>query len=77
MNGLPDIPRQGRVRSCCAAPGRRVGRADERFGGAQVWVLPNPSGLNRAFPLDRLVEAYAALRERVSIGDAANVAQKR
>ena len=38
------------------------GSQRERFGGASVWVLPNPSGLNRAFPLDALVEAYRALR---------------
>ncbi|CAG9231174.1 G/U mismatch-specific DNA glycosylase [Paraburkholderia caribensis] len=32
------------------------------FGGARVWVLPNPSGLNRAFSLDALVCAYRELR---------------
>ncbi|NML30561.1 G/U mismatch-specific DNA glycosylase [Paraburkholderia antibiotica] len=32
------------------------------FGGARVWVLPNPSGLNRAFNLDALVSAYRELR---------------
>lgn len=32
------------------------------FAGARVWVLPNPSGLNRAFTLERLVQAYTALR---------------
>ncbi|MFM0739227.1 G/U mismatch-specific DNA glycosylase [Paraburkholderia xenovorans] len=36
------------------------------FADARVWVLPNPSGLNRAFPLDRLVEAYAALRQAMA-----------
>lgn len=39
------------------------GRQAMRFGGAAVWVLPNPSGLNRAFPLDALVSAYGELRE--------------
>jgi len=29
-----------------------------RMHGAAVWVLPNPSGRNRAFTLDRLVGAY-------------------
>jgi double-stranded uracil-DNA glycosylase len=38
------------------------GLQPERFGGASVWVLPNPSGLNRAFTLEALVEAYRALR---------------
>ncbi|MEM5313436.1 G/U mismatch-specific DNA glycosylase [Paraburkholderia sp. JHI869] len=33
-----------------------------RFGGARTWVLPNPSGLNRAFTLDALVSAYRELR---------------
>lgn len=33
------------------------------FGGAAVWVLPNPSGRNRAFRLDQLVCAYHQLRE--------------
>lgn len=28
------------------------------FGGAAVWVLPNPSGRNRAFSLDQLAGAY-------------------
>ena len=32
-----------------------------RMEGAAVWILPNPSGRNRAFALDRLVEAYRQL----------------
>jgi TDG/mug DNA glycosylase family protein len=31
------------------------------FGGSSVWVLPNPSGRNRAFSLDRLIIAYHQL----------------
>jgi TDG/mug DNA glycosylase family protein len=31
------------------------------FAGAKGWILPNPSGLNRAFTLDALVSAYSAL----------------
>jgi mismatch-specific thymine-DNA glycosylase len=34
------------------------GRQPAAFGGAAVWVLPNPSGRNRAFTLDQLVNAY-------------------
>ena len=33
------------------------------FGGAAVWVLPNPSGRNRAFTLDQLVNAYRQLHQ--------------
>ena len=36
------------------------------FAGACVWLLPNPSGLNRAFTLDRLVAHYARLRANVA-----------
>lgn len=38
------------------------GRQAARFGGSAVWILPNPSGLNRGFTLSGLVAAYAALR---------------
>ncbi|WP_321937374.1 G/U mismatch-specific DNA glycosylase [Paraburkholderia sp. J8-2] len=38
------------------------GLQSSRFGGAHAWVLPNPSGLNRAFSLDALVSAYRELR---------------
>lgn len=38
------------------------GPQSTHFGGAAVWVLPNPSGLNRAFNLDNLVCAYRELR---------------
>jgi double-stranded uracil-DNA glycosylase len=37
------------------------GRQIAPFGGACAWVLPNPSGLNRGFSLDALVEAYREL----------------
>jgi TDG/mug DNA glycosylase family protein len=30
------------------------GRHPTRFAGTTVWVLPNPSGLNKAFTLDGL-----------------------
>jgi TDG/mug DNA glycosylase family protein len=39
------------------------GRQPEEFAGAAVWLLPNPSGLNRAFSLTRLTECYLELRE--------------
>jgi double-stranded uracil-DNA glycosylase len=38
------------------------GRQAMTFGGSEVCVLPNPSGLNRAFSLAQLVEAYRQLR---------------
>jgi TDG/mug DNA glycosylase family protein len=48
--------------------GRRtasVGEQPERFHGARVWVLPNPSGLNAHYQLPELTAAYSALREAV------------
>ncbi|MFJ3486769.1 G/U mismatch-specific DNA glycosylase [Pseudomonas sp. NPDC090202] len=37
------------------------GRQPRPFGGATVWVLPNPSGRNLAFSQVQLVEAYREL----------------
>lgn len=51
------------------------GRQTVALQGSTVWVLPNPSGRNRAFTLERLVEAYRELREATCgsrfIGDSA------
>lgn len=44
------------------------GRQDLPFAGASAWVLPNPSGLNRAFKLDDLVAAYRQLYEAARVG---------
>lgn len=38
------------------------GRQREAFAGIATWILPNPSGLNRGFPLEALVHAYTELR---------------
>ena len=49
----------------CALSGQREvtwGLQSKTFGNASVWVLPNPSGRNRAFTLDQLVGAYRQLR---------------
>ncbi|ASW73509.1 formamidopyrimidine-DNA glycosylase [Chryseobacterium piperi] len=37
------------------------GKQPEDFCGAKVWILPNPSGLNRGFTLDDLVSSYSEL----------------
>jgi TDG/mug DNA glycosylase family protein len=39
-----------------------VGEQPERFDGARVWVLPNPSGLNAHYQQPALTAAYAELR---------------
>lgn len=42
------------------------GLQPENFCGSKVWVLPNPSGLNRGFSLDDLVKHYAELYQAIS-----------
>ncbi|WP_342323521.1 G/U mismatch-specific DNA glycosylase [Kosakonia sp. BYX6] len=42
--------------------GVKWGKQHMAIGVTQIWVLPNPSGLNRA-TLDKLVEAYRELDE--------------
>ena len=42
-----------------------IGEQPDALGGTRVWVLPNPSGLNAHYTLDRLAEAFAELRHGV------------
>jgi TDG/mug DNA glycosylase family protein len=39
-----------------------IGPQTGRLGGAQVWILPNPSGLNASYQIDRLAAEFARLR---------------
>lgn len=43
-------------------PGAVLGVQPERIGGADTWVVPNPSGLNAHYQLPQLAEHYARLR---------------
>lgn len=45
------------------------GRQSDTFGGAACWILPNPSGRNRGFSLDVLVDAYSQLRLELGTGE--------
>ncbi|MEM0652821.1 G/U mismatch-specific DNA glycosylase [Klebsiella huaxiensis] len=47
------------------ARGARWGKQQVTIGVTEVWVLPNPSGLNRA-TLDKLVEAYRELDDALA-----------
>ena len=40
-------------------PKAQLGRQDETFEGAELWVVPNPSGLNAHETVASLAEAYA------------------
>ncbi|KLD62837.1 G/U mismatch-specific DNA glycosylase [Dyella japonica] len=46
------------------------GRQADTFEGAIVWILPNPSGRNRAFTLDGLVDAYRELYLEMTVASA-------
>jgi len=54
------------VGAFCHAFGLRraaLGEQPERFEGARVWVLPNPSGLNANYQLGALVELFRSLKD--------------
>jgi TDG/mug DNA glycosylase family protein len=48
-------------------PRAAVGRQPDRFAGARVWLLPNPSGLNAHYQQPALTEAYAELRAAMQV----------
>lgn len=49
-------------RAAFGRPEAVVGPQEETIAGSRVWVLPNPSGLNAHYRLDRLGELFAELR---------------
>ena len=52
----------GAYRVAFGRPKATLGRQPERLEGAQVWVLPSPSGLNANYPLPVLVQLFRTLR---------------
>jgi len=48
-------------------PRATIGPQPELLGSSQLWILPNPSGLNAHYQLPQLIELYRELRE--SIGE--------
>jgi TDG/mug DNA glycosylase family protein len=54
----------GAYRSAFASPRATVGEQPQTVGPTRIWVLPNPSGLNAHYTLPRLVDEFAALRDR-------------
>jgi TDG/mug DNA glycosylase family protein len=42
-----------------------IGLQPQTVAGARIWVLPNPSGLNAHYSLERLAELFAELRRVV------------
>ncbi|GAB3606385.1 mismatch-specific DNA-glycosylase [Conyzicola nivalis] len=58
-------------RSAFARPKTAVGPQAERLGGAALWVVPNPSGLNAHETVDSLAHAYrdAAVAAGIAVYD--------
>ncbi|MFI5718676.1 G/U mismatch-specific DNA glycosylase [Nocardia sp. NPDC051750] len=53
----------GAYRTAFGRPQTTVGRQPDAFDEAEVWVLPNPSGLNAHYTLDALAAEFRTLRE--------------
>jgi len=53
----------GAYRTAFGRPRATVGRQSESLAGANLWVLPNPSGLNAHYQLPDLVREFAELHE--------------
>lgn len=58
----------GAYRTAFGRPKAALGRQEETLGGAGVWVLPNPSGLNAHYTLDGLAGKLRELRAAVESG---------
>jgi double-stranded uracil-DNA glycosylase len=54
-------------RAAFAAPRAAVGQQQETRGGARVWVLPNPSGLNAHWSAAALAAEFGRLRQAAGI----------
>ncbi len=48
-------------RSAFKLPGASLGQQGHKMGGAEVWVLPNPSGLNAHYQLKDLARLFEEL----------------
>jgi double-stranded uracil-DNA glycosylase len=52
-------------RTAFARPRATIGPQPGPAGGARLWVLPNPSGLNASWTLPRIAAAFGELRQAV------------
>jgi TDG/mug DNA glycosylase family protein len=44
-------------------PAATIGRVAEPLAGAELWILPNPSGLNAHYQLPQLIDLFGAFRQ--------------
>jgi len=59
----------GAYRMGFARPDAGLGPQPEALGGSQLWILPNPSGLNANYQLPALVQAFRRLRQAAGLPD--------
>ena len=57
----------GAYRHAFGRPKVAIGRQPETFEGAEIWVLPNPSGLNANYQLAALARLFRALRKSTAL----------
>lgn len=57
-------------RTAFARPKAAIGPQEERLEGVAVWALPNPSGLNAHWTLERIAGELTALRTSLKASDA-------
>jgi TDG/mug DNA glycosylase family protein len=56
----------GAYRTAFGRAGAALGPQDETVGGARVWILPNPSGLNANYRPDDFARLFRELRQAVT-----------
>jgi len=55
----------GAYRTAFNVPNAKLGLQAEKIGGAKVWLLPNPSGLNAHYQLNDLAKLFGELRQAI------------
>jgi TDG/mug DNA glycosylase family protein len=53
----------GAYRTAFGRPQASLGEQPERLGGARIWLLPNPSGLQARYQLAELILLFGELRQ--------------
>jgi TDG/mug DNA glycosylase family protein len=59
----------GAYRLAFSRPKATIGKQDERIGGTDVWVLPNPSGRTASYQMDALEGLFRQVREAAGLAD--------
>jgi TDG/mug DNA glycosylase family protein len=55
----------GAYRMAFNKPKAKLGLQEEKIGGVNVWLLPNPSGLNAHYQLNDLAKLFSEVRQAI------------